>query len=504
MRKQFKTILLLAVFLNLPGIMIRAQVFTEISKQPQGMANSTAAWIAAGSGLNLLHSGELVNNKMQTKITFYKQTGQDQFSPTNSNLPAICRGEIDVADINKDGLPDVALTGLGADNRPVAGVYLQQSEGGFARIQTNMPGLIDGSIEFGDFDKDDDLDILYCGADINKIARTIIMENKDGKLVENPVNLPGVQFGAARWGDPNQNGYLDILLTGLSGAGPITRMYIFQNQLYRLLPQMIPGLKHSDCAWLDYNQDNLADFVISGATSSGMPYTRVFKAYKNMQFDELPERGMRQLMNCRIDISDFDADHDPDIVIVGESLERPYTVILENRKDQGFSDYMAGLTGVANGTARWGDYDGDGDYDLFVTGIDVCYNIIGNIYRNNLNPEIDREDENVDIFIESPIVDYNRGPYFYFVYSSCFCDLEGKGVKSYNMLISNVHQEKKDFDLNYKFNQILVNDYPGWGWSDRGHRTSNAFTSKTEAEKAREQVIGGYTNDNFKIHYINW
>jgi hypothetical protein len=130
--------------------------------------------------------------------------------------------------------------------------------------------------------------------------------------------------------------------------------------------------------------------------------------------------------------------------------------------------------------------------------------MIGNIYRNNLNPEIDREDENVDIFIESPIVDYNRGPYFYFVYSSCFCDLEGKGVKSYNMLISNVHQEKKDFDLNYKFNEILVKEYPGWGWSDRGHRTSNAFTSTSEAEKAREQVIGGYTNDSFKIHYINW
>lgn len=501
---KFSIHLIILFAFNLLVSITQAQVFTEINKQPQGLANSTGIWIFRESKLDLLHSGELVNNKMQPKTNYYKQTAQDQFTFTNQSLPAFSRGDMDVADFNKDGLQDVVLTGLGLGNKPVAGVFLQQTNGTFARIPSIIDGLIDGSVEFGDFDNDGDLDILIAGGDNNRMIFTKIYENTEGRLTESKISLPGIQFGSARWGDINRNGSLDILLTGLSGSGPITRIYIYQNNGYKLLPQMFPGLKHSDGAWLDYNLDNMIDFVVSGTSTYGTPYTRVFRAYKEMQFEEQRENGMRQLMNSKIDVSDFDADGDPDFVISGESLERPYTIVFENRKNVGFIDYMAGLTGVSNGIARWGDYDGDGDFDLFVTGIDVCYNLVGNIYRNNLNPEIDRQEDNMDIFIESPIVDYTRGPYYYFVFSSCFCDIEGKGVKSYNMLVSNIHQEKDDFNLTYKFNEILLEKFPGWPWTDRGHRTSNAFTSVKDAEEGRLQVIGGYTNDDFKIHYINW
>ncbi len=501
---KFSNKLFLLIAFNLTLLGLNGQVFTEINKQPQGLANASAVWIISDGKLGLVHSGELVHSKMQPKTSFYKQTGQDQFTAANSSLPAVSRGDMDVADFNKDGLQDIVITGLGSNNKPVAGVFLQQSNGTFTRLPSNINGLIDGSVEFGDFDKDEDIDVLIAGSDNNKMISTRIYENVEGRLTESDISLPGLQFGTARWGDANRDGNLDILLTGLTSAGPVTRIYIYQNGAYKLLPQMFPGLKHSDGAWFDYNLDNKIDFVISGLNSSGLPYTRVFRAYKDLQFDEQRENGMRQLMNSKIDVSDFDADGDPDFIITGESLERPYTIVFENRKDVGFIDYMAGLTGVSNGMARWGDYDGDGDFDLFITGIDVCFNLIGNIYRNNLNPEIDRQEDEMDIFIESPIVDYSRGPYFYFVFSSCFCDIEGKGEKSYNMLISNIHKEKDDFNLTYKFNEILLDKFPGWPWSDRGHRTSNAFTSVKDAEEGRLQVIGGYTNDEFKIHYINW
>jgi hypothetical protein len=34
----------------------------------------------------------------------------------------------------------------------------------------------------------------------------------------------------------------------------------------------------------------------------------------------------------------------------------------------GFSDISAGLTGIMDGSAAWGDYDNDGDLDLVITG----------------------------------------------------------------------------------------------------------------------------------------
>lgn len=494
---------LLFIVLNFQVFILSAQIFTEIAKQPQGLVNASAVWISKDSKLDLVHSGEAILNTMQAKTIYYKQTGADQFSPINSGLPAFSRGDMDVADFNKDGLQDIVLSGLATGNKTIAGIYIQQGNNVFTHLPSTLPGLLDGSVEFGDFDNDGDLDVLSSGSDYNKILVTKIFENRDGKLSEIPYKLPGVQYGCARWTDANHDKMLDILVSGLSASGPITRIYVYQNNDYKLLPQMFPGLKHSDAAWFDHNLDGKMEFIISGETSSGMPFTKIYRAMKDLQYEELPEYGMRQLMNTSIDISDFDADGDPDIVICGESLERPYTYVYENKKDVGFKDLMAGLPGVSNGTVRWGDYDGDGDYDLFVTGIDVCFNLIGNIYRNNINPERPQEDE-MDIFIESPIVDYSRGPYYYFVFSSCFCDLENTGIKSYNMLISNIHQQKKDFDLTYKFNEILLEKYPGWNWSDRGHRTSNAFTSVKDADEGRTQVIGGYSNDNFKIHYINW
>ncbi|MDA3944189.1 MAG: VCBS repeat-containing protein [Bacteroidetes bacterium] len=494
--------LLLSIFVFAQSL--SAQVFIEHDKQVKPKIQASAVWIPGSTGLDLVVSGELIQAKVIRNTAFYKKDASHRFRSTAKGLPDFSQGDMDVTDFNKDGRMDIIITGLGTEGQQIAGLYLQQSNGMFQLSRQEIPALINGSVQFGDFDNDRDEDVLITGKDRQGRLQTFVLVNQDGQLQQQAFGLPGVVNGEASWKDANKDGYFDIFITGMAYNAAVSSLYVFRNGEYLLHPQEFKPLHQSGVLWADFNNDGHQDFILAGADVDGLPYTRIFTGNKGFYFDERMISGLRPLKNLSMDAGDFDADGDIDFVMAGESLERPYTILYENLGNGVFKDFIAGFPGVSEGVVRFGDFDNDGDLDLFLMGIDVCYNLIGTIYRNNTNPERIVEDSITNIFIDSPIVERVRGPYYYFVFSSCFCDIDNSGKKSYHAFVSNIHQEKRDFNLTYIFNDLLIKQFPGWGWSDRGHRTSNAFISIQDAEEGRKQVIGAYKADNFEMHYINW
>jgi hypothetical protein len=491
------TILLLFLLI---GFNSMAQVFLEIPRSGTGMSQAEAVWIASGNKLHPIASGEISANSGRIRTIFHQQKSKNNFVATQANLPDFSFGAMDAADFNKDGLEDVVLTGIGNGNKYLSGIYQRQSNGTFQRSNQQLPALADGSVQFGDYDKDGDLDVLISGKDGSGVSHTKIFRNDNGKLVEIKTSLPGIRFGKAAWGDFTNDGLLDIILTGQSKDGLITKVFIQKNGNFSPLRQHFTPLYHSDVVCTDFNNDGQLDFMVAGQGINGNPVTRYYLGSKSQQFTDGNPKGIRQLMHASLDAGDYNGDGFVDIVITGESLERPYTIVLQNVQGKGFKDMMAGLPGVSNGVARWGDYDNDGDLDLYIAGLDVCFNLIGSVYRCTLDPIIDTEESP----IETIPLELAAGPKYYFVFSSCYCDPEKTGKKSYHGFVSNIHKEKMDFDLNYEFNHLLITNYPGWNMADRGHRTSNAFTSVQDAEKGRKTVIASYLEDKYTVHYLNW
>jgi hypothetical protein len=79
----------------------------------------------------------------------------------------------------------------------------------------------------GDFDNDGDSDIIISGAspDIESITKIYVNEG-NGSFAESAMVFAGVSSGSVNWGDYNNDGRLDILLTGDNYTDPWNHYYI--------------------------------------------------------------------------------------------------------------------------------------------------------------------------------------------------------------------------------------------------------------------------------------
>ncbi len=481
---------------------LNAQVFTKIHSSLTGVMQPVMSWVDANNNhyLDAFVSGDYyVKDKHFVISQLTASLKNQRFGLLGSSLPALFRGDAAVADYDKDSDEDIVMTGLNALNQPVMHLYRNDGHRHFVLVQQSFVPLSDGSVEWGDFDHDGDPDILVTGKRFDNKLVTTIYRNDNGIFTAHPIQVPGVYNGVARWGDIDGDGDLDILITGNNGEGPFTAIYKNMKGKYYLLRQAFVQLQNSDARWADFDGDGDLDFIISGQDKDGFPDCRVYSNEQKGYFTNVPV-SIRSLKSCSIDVADYDHDGDPDIVMTGESMERPYTEVYENEQAFDFKKILTGIPGVSNGKACWGDFDHDGDMDILVSGITVCYDFISRIYRNNINPKRAEAKSNP---IQS-IPAYHHGPYYYYVFSSCYCDPTGGDKPKYHLFISNIHKEKSAYNLNYKFNDLLIKSVPNWGKADRGHRTSNAFATIKEAEESRIQVVESYKSTGFEIHFLNW
>ena len=93
-------------------------------------------------------------------------------------------------------------------------VLNNDGSGTFSVATDELPGLLYGSAQWGDFDEDGDLDILVNGGIVSPAIMTgiaRIYRNDGGSFSSDPIELPGAVHGAARWADFDHDGDLDVL-----------------------------------------------------------------------------------------------------------------------------------------------------------------------------------------------------------------------------------------------------------------------------------------------------
>ncbi|MEG3997409.1 MULTISPECIES: FG-GAP-like repeat-containing protein [unclassified Microcoleus] len=269
-------------------------------------------------------------------------------------------------DYDNDGKLNWALQTVG--NGRIQTPSFLKIYGNYA-FKSQQRSSADSSQVWGDYNNDGKLDLLNAtqqsifDSDTGLSQQNVSVLYRNSGSIFTPdfsAELPGVTDGSAAWGDYNKDGKLDILLTGDSLSGKITKVFGNTGSGFSDEAFALPGVSDGSAAWGDYDNDGDLDILLAGDTGSG----KIAKVYRNTGsgFNEdttavLPGGSFAAW-------GDYDNDGKLDILLDSK---------VYRNTGSGFSeDISAGLIG--DGSGAWGDYDSDGKLDI------LLYN---QVYRSN-------------------------------------------------------------------------------------------------------------------------
>ncbi|MCP4697618.1 MAG: hypothetical protein GY862_12320, partial [Gammaproteobacteria bacterium] len=235
----------------------------------------------------------------------------------------------------------------------------------------------DLSMVWLDFDNDNDLDVLILPAWQKTLDHDVVLYRNDGNAFTNISDTTGLTgynlSNHISIGDYDNDGDIDLLL-----GAKLFRNDFNQSGTFTL----IGTYGHT---FVDYDNDGYLDIFSKGWGSAG-------RLYKNNGggFTEIAgalglnaNSGHTRSLN----LADYDGDGDMDILIVNGRYERPALFRNDVNTNGLFTDSTdaMGLSGAGGigytESGIWGDYDNDGDLDLYIVNSGL-YRNDGNVFTN--------------------------------------------------------------------------------------------------------------------------
>ena len=255
-----------------------------------------------------------------------------------------------------------------------ATLYRNESGGKFIRVTNAITSRAVNSFGsvWGDYDNDGDLDLYSANTD--NVANDLYRNEGKGEFTllaagaTGPLTTDRFNSWDVAWVDYNRDGLLDVFLA--NGSGQQDNLYANQGtgQFTRATAAEVgnlvaDALNSVGCAWADFDHDGNPDVFV--AHDNG-PNT-LFRNGDGRFESSLPFAGVLGSNSVSAAWADFDQDGWLDVFVAGG--ENSTNQLYRNLAGQGFEN-VADQVGVAFRAASmqgvWGDYDNDGDLDLFV------------------------------------------------------------------------------------------------------------------------------------------
>jgi len=390
-KKKFLVLLVVLVGLGVVIKIAEAGTLSDSGMDLTNMYKSSVAWadIDNDGDFDLAIMGWDGTN---IHCQIYKN-GADNKLTLSQSLTGVSHGSLSFGDYDRDGDLDLAVTGKVIEYGTTK-IYQNDGNGNFSDSGIEMIDLYDSALAWGDYDNDGDLDLAVIGfcMGVGNIAK--IYRNKgDGTFEDSGItDLMPVASGFVAWGDYDNDGDLDLALTGDKGAGEYIS-YIYENKYrsspahpFSLVEPPLTGLRNSFLAWGDYNNDGWLDIAICGQTTGG----RVCEIWENNAGTFTKDQSLDGVYNSSLAWGDYDNDGTLDLVVTGvTSGGEPSSEVYKNEGSSNYTfskDSSQNLDDVDQGSVAWCDYDGDRDIDLALTGYSES-GPVTKIYENDESKE---------------------------------------------------------------------------------------------------------------------
>jgi fibronectin type 3 domain-containing protein len=347
--------------------------------------------------------------------TISDSTNQNFSSSNNVSVVdfGLKNASFDLADLNKDGLADMVISGLQlsstvngtTENKITKIIYnldirnnnnYWYNSGNFQLLDS-----ISGKVKLADFDNDGDMDILFAGTDQLANPRTIFYINSgDGRSFTRKTYeiIPNLDMAGFSWADYDNDKDLDLVISGQKpssqGGNVISEIYSFEPEKKNLAPNKPMNVNLQDfgdgrilvkwdAATDDLNPTGTLNYLVKIGTVSlggniGRPFTVVESnknggnllnpeavlVYSNRYFTQL-DPGKYYVLVQSVDNNKLTSVFSDTLFL---TLTYPWKIVNQG----GIVDATIG--GNTSYSAKWGDIDRDNDYD-FVYG--------GTLYESN-------------------------------------------------------------------------------------------------------------------------
>lgn len=230
-------------------------------------------------------------------------------------------------------------------------------------METELTGMHwDPSLKVGDVDNNGTLDVVLTGEIHHETpmfvydgSARLYLGDGTGGFTEKDAALTGVHWGSSSMGDVDNDGTLDLVVTGLDPSGaPSARLYLGDGRGgFAEREAGLMGVTSSASAFGDVNHDGAADLIITGARVS-------------TPLEVLEEDGLIRMLE-RLFTGYYPSGAPTATLYLGDG-------------DGGFTAQDAGLTGVREGASAFGDVNADGHLDLVISGMDAAYDRTTTVY----------------------------------------------------------------------------------------------------------------------------
>ena len=398
-----------------PKIAVSQVAFTDVTSTANVGNNSRGLGAAWGDYNNDGFLDIYVSNYNDVNV-LYKNNGDGTFSNVASSAGVNDDSTgIDIAwgDYNNDGFLDLYLVndvgaGYGAKNL----LYKNNGDGTFTNIAGEAGVSSRGyglCAAWADYDNDGLLDLyvtnnahsIFCNGQSNKLFRNKGDGTFDDITETAGVGEKGNSMGVA-WCDYDNDGDQDFCVLNFASPylddpeGNPSVLYQNNNGIFTD-GASLSGIEHNDgghgVAWGDYDNDGDMDLYISNNSALLSLSPQRFSSGKNVLYrhnndgtftDVTDAAGVGStLTSTEVTWVDYDNDGDLDLHVVNGGIQGNQSSILYENNGDGTFQNVASTVGIQNTGpgegATWGDYDNDGDLDLYV----VNYNQSNKLYRNN-------------------------------------------------------------------------------------------------------------------------